>query len=136
MKRALPVIAIVLVVVTVVAAKIYVRVKQLETAITIRAQAWAIETRRDDQGTIDPTAIREEVQSVGGGRDSWGRAVRVFIGEGSKETSYVLVSSGADGRFSSEEPEKYFTMPEHPLEGYWSEDIVCRNGRLVTVATK
>lgn len=135
MKRALTAIAIVLVVLTVIGAKICVRVKQLETAITIRAQAWAVETRRDDQRRIDPSAIRREIEGVGRGRDSWGRPVRVFIRQTSDGTPYVLVSTGADGRLSRD-PDEYFAMPEHRLEGYWSEDIVCRNGRLVTVATK
>jgi hypothetical protein len=83
-----------------------------------------------------PIAVRREVLSVAKGQDAWHHDLVYLIRRKGSEFSYVLVSMGSDGKMDMAGSDVYFTMPEHMARAEPWEDIVFRDGHMITRAGK
>lgn len=88
-----------------------------------------IYSREQLQGIID---------SVNGGKDAWGHPFLIEFrqDENSQYPSYVLISTGSDGCLDTKSISTYFDEQPKDVRGHYSEDLVFRDGRSITVAGK
>jgi hypothetical protein len=114
------------------------RMRQKRTFIDMQLITQRIEMlRRDSPGSLgNPIKMRALIGSIAHGRDAWGRSFLFFTRGAKGGPSYVLVSTGSDGRRDVGDESSYFTMPERIIHDEPWRDIVFRDGRAVTLAGK
>lgn len=116
-------------------AGVYRRAKQVRTFANMQGISASVAAAMRD-GKMDPAGLLAIVESVSGGRDSWGNKLVLEVRLLQGERQFVLVSPGSDGLLDYSDIGAYFLLPERDTKGKFEEDIVFRNGRPVTLAGK
>ena len=114
----------------------FLRTRQVRSFIYLQEICFDIEAaRKGTSGYISEPKAYSIVNSVHGGRDSWGNKI-IFLSNGRRESfEYVAISPGSDGKLEKTAPE-YFSMKTVNIKGSWGADIVFRNGEAVALAGK
>jgi len=114
----------------------FMRTRQVRSFIYLQEICFDIEAaRKGTSGYISEHEAYSIVNSIHGGRDSWGNKI-IFLPNGRRELfKYVVISPGSDGKLEKTVPE-YFSMKTVNIRGSWAADIVFQDGEAVTLAGK
>lgn len=111
------------------------RSKQIQTYAVLQSMGHEVE--RLPQKERSRENIERVISKKIRGRDAWGNAVQVYVVTGSRGMiSYVLVSTGSDGRGDVTSTNEYFRMIPTDIRRQTERDIVYRDGRMITFAGK
>lgn len=88
-------------------------------------------------GSVDPVLnISEILNRFDLDRDAWGKEFMVLCSPADQEHHYLVISAGSDGEFESDSMGHYLTMPECDVRKDTKQDLVLRDGIVVTKSGK
>lgn len=106
---------------------------QIPTFADMQAVAQAIQRSVEQDGSIPDGAALSILNSMNGGRDSWGNKI-LYVSRRDPSFSFVLISPGSDGLLERD-PLDYFELEEVNIVGQFERDILFRDGRAITNAS-
>lgn len=114
------------------------RLKQERTFADMQTIVGEIEALRVKESLLvsDTSRIRRLISGTAQGRDAWQHKYLFFTKAKAGGLSYVLVSTGSDGKQDFIDTKGYFALPERVMHGEAWRDIVFRDGQPVTRAGK
>ena len=135
-RSAVPLVA--LLAASALACRDYQRYKQLETYRELSLIAGEM----DRTITALPAGRRRDAAQqiirrwAHGGRDEWGNTILFFERQSGGRYSFVVLSTGSDGRPDLAAPDGYFALQTKNIHASPSSDIVFRDGLPITEAGK
>jgi hypothetical protein len=113
--------------------------KQVRSTADLQTITARIENGKSQRSVADvEKVVTAAVASVNSGKDAWGHPYVWQVREGARDVSYVVLSTGSDGRLDVPTIEDYFTKAGHEVlrSSEHARDIVFRDGDAVVTGGK
>lgn len=104
------------------------RAKQISTTSRLQAIAGLLVQSAANGGRIKAEELKESVESVAQGRDSWGNTLFFYV---DRHGSWVVISGGKDGRLNLPRIEDYLLETPLQVHGDYDRDIFFRDGKSI-----